>query len=63
LRPGLPYRGFYGYRRFGPHFAGPLVIGSPYYGYYGYAGPSCVWARLLVPTRYGLRYGLVPICF
>ena len=67
IRPGYPIgmHGFYGYRRFGSRFGGPLVIGGygyPY-GYYGYDGPSCVLTRLLVPTPFGLRYGLVPICF
>ncbi len=40
-------------------------IGFGYYPYYygGYYGPGCVWVRRLVPTPYGLRWRLVPVCY
>jgi hypothetical protein len=35
------------------------------FGFYPHAEyyPGCVWVRRLVPTRYGLRWRRVPVCY
>jgi hypothetical protein len=43
---------------------GPAFWGYPYYWGYPYAyGYDCPLVRRLVPTPYGLRWRLVPVCY
>ena len=44
------------------HGGGP-GLGPGFYPYDDGYAPGCVWVRRLVPTRYGLRWRRVPVCY
>jgi hypothetical protein len=62
---GGGFRGGFPGRFFGPGLgiAGPVALGFYGYGYPYYYGGGCAWVRRLVPTPYGLRWRLVPVCY
>ena len=56
--------GFHGGYIRGGRFAGPgLGWGYPGWAYGGYGYYGCPWVRRLVPTPYGWRWQLVPVCY
>jgi hypothetical protein len=57
---GGGFRGGFPGRFFGP---GLGIAGFYGYGYPYYYGGGCAWVRRLVPTPYGWRWRLVPVCY